>query len=549
WGTYFGGSGIDIFYALHVDPFGYIYASGDSNSTSNVASPGAHQTVYGGGIDDAVFAKFNTNGQRMWSTYYGGTMHDISVTITVDSNKDVIFAGHTESTGAIATSGAYNTFFSAGYDVFVAKFDSSGVNKWGTYYGDTGTEEAFSVDVDASNTIYITGFTNSLFGISTGGAYQPINGGNTDAFIATFDATGSNLLYGTYYGGTGDDQGTAIKVANTGIIYITGNTTSPNNMSSPGAHQLSQGSSDDGFLACFTPAGLRSWGTYFGGNDVDYITGMLLDAANNIIFSGSTESTNAISTAGAYQPTLAVALNYDGYFAKFSPAGKQKLGTYFGGTNTDYAKGITMDNTGKIYIAGETQSTNAIASPGAYITTAPGSGDAYLAKFCMGPEPSVTPATTQTICIGSSFTLTTQSGFIYLWNTGATSNPLIVTASNPPGVYNYVVKATDAFGCDGFSDTSKVVFSVCTAIEELKGQSGLNIFPVPAGDYLTISFNSLTAGGQTTVDIFSALGMKLAGYEIKTSTLDIPVAGYAPGIYLLRITTNGTITEKKFIKQ
>lgn len=548
WGTYFGSSGIDIFYALHVDPSGNIYASGDTNSPSGIATTGAHQTVYGGGIDDAIFVKFDSNGQRLWSTYYGGTMHDISVTITMDSNRNVLFAGHTESTASIATSGAYNTFFSGAFDVFITKFDSLGNRVWGTYYGDTGTEEAFTIDTDGSNNIFISGFTSSLFGISTGGAYQAISGGNNDAFIAKFDAAGANLLYGSFYGGTGDEQGTCIRIAAGGDIFLSGNTTSPNNISGPGAYQATPGSSDDGFLARFTPSGSRSWGTYFGGNDVDYISDFKFDASMNLVFAGSTESTNNISTPGAYQPALSVAMNYDGYFAKFSPTGQPKLGTYYGGSNTDYIHGLVIDNTGKVFVAGETQSSNVLSSPGSYMPTAAGSGDGFLARFCMGPEPTVSPLT-QTVCIGNTFSISTQSGFTYQWNTGATTNPLTITAANPPGIYNYLVRATDAFGCDGFSDTAKVMFSVCTSVSEHESFSVAAVYPVPAGDKLHIDLEELTVSTHPTIEVLSITGQILNSYQTEDRQIEIPLSSYAPGLYLIRIRSGHQFLERKFIKQ
>ncbi|HEY0029340.1 MAG TPA: SBBP repeat-containing protein, partial [Bacteroidia bacterium] len=317
WASYFGGSSVEAVYGMFVAPSGTAYLCGDTFSTSNVASAGAHQTVYGGGVDDALLVKFDPSGQLLWSTYYGGLYHDIAVGVVEDSNGNVIISGHTESSTNIATAGSYKTLYYGGFDVFVAKFDSTGIRQWGTYYGELDVEETYAADCDAANNIYITGFTTSSNDIATASGYQTSYSGQQDAFIAKFNPSGTTLLYGTYYGGAGNDQGSAIKVDAFGNVFMTGNTTSLTGISSPGSYQPAIGSADDAFIVRFNSVGIRQWGTYFGGNDVDYIASMIFDSNENLLFCGSTLSTNAISSDQAYQPSLSGINYYDSYFERF----------------------------------------------------------------------------------------------------------------------------------------------------------------------------------------------------------------------------------------
>lgn len=553
WGTYFGGASYDIFYALFIDPNGTIYAAGDTNSPANIASIGAHQTTYGGGIDDATLVKFNTNGQLQWATYYGGLMHDIASAVTMDNAGDIIITGHTESANVsniIATPGAYATSYTFNYDVFIAKFNNLGVRQWGTYYGDTGADEAYGIDCDASNNIYITGFTESLFGISTGGSHQGTIGGNQDAFVAKFNSTGSTLVWGTYYGGATNDGGTVLEIDNSGNIYVGGNTTSPTNIASIGAHQTSLGSSDDGFVAKFTSGGVRQWGTYFGGNDVDYISDLVLDGNNYFLFCGETESTNSISTSGAYQISLATINNYDSYFEKFTSAGTRKLGTYFGGSSNDNARAITLNNTGKVYLAGETTSTNSIASGGAFMTTASTNGDAFLAKFCVAPQPSLTPAGTTTLCLFNTTTLTATNGFpTYTWTGGSTTNPLITSTATPAGTYTFAVNVSDGFGCTGISDTATVIVNVCVGINELENNLSANLYPIPSSDLIYLKLNNVFIGETTRIEIYSSLGQLVTANETKENLFISDIKNFSPGIYFMRIKFKERILDKKFIKQ
>ncbi len=549
WGTYFGGSSFDVFYAVHVMPSGIVFATGDTGSTSNVASGSAHQTTYGGGIDDAILVKFDNTGQRLWSTYMGGTLHDISAAVTVDTNGDIIITGHTESATAIATGGAYATVYGLNYDVFITKFNTNGVRQWGTYYGDTGADEAYGITSDATNNIYVTGFTTSLFGIAAGSSFQMNNGGSNDAFIAKFDPTGVNLIWATYYGGNGDEKGTAIKTdLSTGNIYIGANTTSTNNIASASAYQTTIGSADDAFIAAFTSAGSRLWATYYGGNDVDYITSLVLDANKNILVGGQTLSTNAMSSAGAFQMSIGAINFYDAFFAKFNSSGIRKLGTYFGGPDNDNANGIAIDNLNKIYICGETSSTVSISTPGSHQPNYSGNADAYLAKFCIAPEPTASPIGTMTTCVNTTYTFTASSGFAsYLWNTGASSNPLTTTASSVAGTFYYAITVTDLNGCNGTSDSSIVIVNLCTRVEEMNNIPSVNIFPNPADEIIYLSLQNNIVNDNVSIELYSVIGEKILQQETKEQQTEINLKNLSSGIYFLRCKVDKHIINKKII--
>ena len=118
------------------------------------ASPGAHQTAQGGGRD-AFLVKFDTDGSRLWGTYYGGDENDEGMGVTTDAAGNVWPWAH-EGTFAIATPGTFQTAWDDGEDAFVVKFNSAGVRQWGhpTVVVRTRTS-ASSVAVDASGNVYL----------------------------------------------------------------------------------------------------------------------------------------------------------------------------------------------------------------------------------------------------------------------------------------------------------------------------------------------------------------------------------------------------------
>lgn len=549
WGTYFGGAGLDNFYAIKIAPSGMIYLSGDSFSTSNIATAGAHQTVYGGGIDDAILVKFNANGQRLWSTYMGGTQHDIAQALCIDKNENVFITGHTESPNAIATAGVYGPVYVLNYDVFISKFDSAGLRLWGTYYGDSGVDEAYGIACDTSGAVYVTGGTQSTAGISTIFAQQLNSGGAEDAFIAKFNTSGTALLWGTYYGGGGNDFGTTLEVSRTGTVFICGTTTSSNNISSPGAYHNGLASADDAFIMSLNGNGQRLWATYFGGNDVDYIHALTLDPNYNLIFCGATESTDSIATSGAFQTTINGINNYDAYFAKFSPEGKRKLASYFGGPANDTGKGICLDNTGKVYMAGETSSTVNIATSGAFMTTAGGAGDLFLAKFCITPEPKLSPAGHPTLCAGTLTVLASTGYSTYLWTNASTVNPLVITTTTAQTSYSMSALVKDGYGCQAYTDTVFITTKKCiNALGELGLNSDLLIYPSPANDYIYIQ-SEVFDFSQAIIKIYDLSGKELLYFTQKDSDQGLKIQSLKPGLYLLRIHTSQNDIVKKFVKE
>lgn len=260
--------------------------------------------------------------------------------------------------------------------------DPTPCRNWGTYYGG-GNEFAWGIALDAADNSYITGATASATNIATAGAYQTVFAGSYDAYVAKLNPTGTALIWGTYYGGAGDDRSYGIALDAANNIFITGYTGSNANIATPGTYQTVYGGNTyDSFVAKFNSTGTALlWGTYYGGSGVDESQGIAIDAADNIFITGYTTSTNQIATAGAYQ-LVGDATNGDAFVAKFNSTGTSLLwGTFYGGANLEWARGISLDALDNVYIVGYTASPTQIATAGAYQTIFAGGQDAFVAKF------------------------------------------------------------------------------------------------------------------------------------------------------------------------
>ncbi|MFO0434223.1 MAG: SBBP repeat-containing protein, partial [Sphingobacteriaceae bacterium] len=276
---------------------------------------------------------------------------------------------------------------------------------WGTYYGsNTATNtgpgdgtEMRGVDNDASGKLFATGHTcNSFFPTFNplGGAYFQSVFGNTsnvtDIFILKFSNSGQ-LLWATYYGGNNVDYATSIKVDGFNNVFLTGCTFSTNFplcSTCPGYFSNVNPFAQVIFLK-FDNSGVRQWATLFGGTigfDFPFGTSLAFDSFNNLIAVGLTINSNFPMFGTPFQATYGG--GGDAFIAKFSNTGTPIWSTFYGGSGSDRALGVTVDAFNNIIVTGQTTSTNFPTTPVgvpnalSYNQNAPTTGtDAFVLKF------------------------------------------------------------------------------------------------------------------------------------------------------------------------
>ena len=390
WATYYGGSGSDIFAAVQYHQQEFILA-GITSSKTNIATPGANQTVHGGGVSDCFLAKFDQQGLRLWSSYFGGADLDgtypgypteIYLGITLDQDGNIFMCGTTASQFGIATEGTHSPLYQGGKcDGFVAKFNNNGSKLWGTYIGGVDDDDLYAIDLDLNNNILVCGETKSVEGIATAGTHQTTFTGDYDAFINKLDPDG-NRLWGTYFGGTAYEAGSNIKVDLENNIYLIGTTTSSSKISTPSSFQTAIGGNNDGYLQKFNSDGARLWGTYIGGAGNDYFFGLKADKENNIVLSGMTTLAYARVVKGNALQTSYGGGTFDCVIEKLDKNGKQLWGSYYGANGNDRSWNLNIDLSGDIYVGGGTSSLTNISTPNAHQTQFGGGlGDILLLKI------------------------------------------------------------------------------------------------------------------------------------------------------------------------
>ncbi|MEW6365107.1 MAG: IPT/TIG domain-containing protein [Acidobacteriota bacterium] len=228
-----------------------------------------------------------------------------------------------------------------------------------TFLGSVKYEDAFSVAIDASGNVYVTGQSSA----SWGSPVRPFTGGVSDAFVAKLNPQGE-LVWNTFLGGSISDAGTGIVVDAGGNTFVTGHSTS-----SWGTPIRPFSSGEDGFLARLSTNGALLWNTFLGGSGYDYATEVAHDGVGNFYIAGTSSGTWG-------SPVTPRAALDDAFVARVTASGILLWNTFLGGANDDGASGIATTGSGYVYVAGGSD-----ASWGSPLRPYTANSDAFVAML------------------------------------------------------------------------------------------------------------------------------------------------------------------------
>ena len=520
---------------IAIDRYNNIYMAGNTNSSTGIATTGAFQAVRPGS-EEGFIAKFNLSGNLNWATYYGSTSNDYIDAMTTDTAGNMVIAGHTQGTSGLSTTGTHLQIGNGGTDGFISKFDSAGQRIWGTYFGGNDFERITTVSCDSLNNVYIGGMTNSPTGIASTNAHQTIMGSTTDGCIAKFNADGllqwstyfggseddlvsalqfnngkllvtgltaspNNITtpdgivpifntsvsegflttftangqrqWSTYFGGNISEDPKAMAINSVGDVTIAGKTASVTGLSSSNAHQTLFAGIQDGMLVKIKMC------------DLPQITNTMM---------GNT----AVCENAEQQYTIAPVPGADSYIW-IVPNG------WSGSSTTDTLDVVAGPNNGTIKVT-------AINSCGASDTVS-------LAV-------SVNAAPVPMISRNGNILSVSQTFNDYQWHredapiNGAT-NPTLALSQN--GDYTLVVTGTN--GCKGISN--QIMVDNVTSINNL-AKIGMKVYPNPFDESLTI-----TTPIDLELVLTDLLGKQLLKFKIGTGSKVINLSNLPSGNYVL----------------
>src|SRR5579872_2285431 len=227
---------------------------------------------------------------------------------------------------------------------------------------------ATAVGHDAKGFIYVAGTTNSPDFLSytpSADSYKLSIGGNSDAFLVKIDpnaAGGPSIAYASFFGGSADEDVNAMTVAPSGVVYLTGSTSSGDLPTVNGVQTTLSGTSDAFVMKIDTTLGgtnVLTYSTYLGGAMDESGEGIALDNNGRIVVCGATESSD-FSIAGGFQASLSG--SRDAFVAILDPtqsgAGTLVYSTYLGGSDQDTARDVIVAPDNTLWVAGSTFSSD-----------------------------------------------------------------------------------------------------------------------------------------------------------------------------------------------
>ena len=393
WMTIIGGSANNICVGIDVDAFNNIYIAGWTTSADFPTTPKAYDRTYNGGDSDAFVLKLSPDGKSLiYSTFLGGSLNDTARGgLAVDDHGFAYVVGGTGSKDFLNKKGEgnpakVNDYLGGPADAFITKVSQDGSRiVYSRYLGGSDDtvhgDSALGVQVDANGCAYVNMIVRSKNAFTTPNAFRrTFSGGKSDSYFAKLSPDGKQLLYATYFGGSGDEFAEhRMALDSKGNTYFVGFTNSAD-FPTINAHQSKKKGPGNGYLVKLDATGQPVFSTYIGGSNNDHSVGPALDGEGNIFVSGETGSTDFEITPSAYNKTYNGGKK-DAYLQIYNPSGRLWYSTFLGGSDFDGARGVAVDKWGNPIVVGFTYSSNFPTTANAYTRSYSGGGDGFIVKF------------------------------------------------------------------------------------------------------------------------------------------------------------------------
>ena len=513
-----------------------------------------------------------------------------------DSSGNLYVLGSFNGTVDVNSNGAPSTLFSSGNpDIYIAKYDPSGLLIWVKSFSSSGYIYTGGISVDDSGSCLLCGSFRDTADLDPGASVDLHIADGTSLFILELDA-GGNFLWAKTLASTPVTSADCIDIATdtSGNIYLTGSFSGTVDFD-PGAGSAALiGTGTDAFILKLDQAGNYIWAKSFTGSGNDFGTSIVVDSIGNVYTTGSFENTVDFDP-GAGVVNLASAGNYDCFFSKLDPSGNFIWAKRIGSTSYDQGVVSCLDPAGNFVVSGTFRNTVDM-DPGAgvvnvtsagtediFVLELDASGNYVYSKRIGGPitdqpqgmtmdengtafivgaymgvvdfDPGAAVFNLGTVGSNDGFILeldnsgnfiragafTSGSGYD-VWACGVAvdqnddvyvAGRFIATADLDPFASSYTIPSSTSI-YSGFA--IKLGELIPTTMDESANLSNVLVYPNPSTGIYHLS---IPASG--TLEVCNALGQSVLAKKIAAGTETIDLQDQPGGIYFLRVESEGRI--------
>ncbi|MDT8412017.1 MAG: T9SS type A sorting domain-containing protein [Vicingaceae bacterium] len=496
WAKIGGSSGKDAGNDIAVDTQGNIYVLGEYRDAN--FSIGTF-TLVNAGDNDIFLAKYNPSGQVIWVKSINGQASDFAAKLLIDKNNDIyVSGGFLSPTLTIGTTTLTN---SGSTNFFVAKYDNNGQVIWVKNSSNSSINGGFAA-IDNDLNSYSIVRTPTVVALEKRNVSESLNWSKSITTSGSISSPQLRDIYvnetGVYF--TGDFFGDSLTIG----TFTLANSNSVN--------------SNDMFVAKLDTSGNVIWLKNGINPSGDFGTAVNVDNNGNLYALGNFASEITFDS---------FVLNSNGegdlFLVKYNPSGQVLWAKNAGGIYTDWVNDLVLDQSGGVYIIGETFSPS-ITFANTTLTVVGNIGndaDVYILKYSVnGNEEWIKGVQAMGSDNGNGIAIS-NTGEIYV--TGAIENTQGATT-------NIGTTSLTHFGLDDFFLAK---LSSTVGFNETSFNNSINFFPNPTNGLINIELNSNKPYFE--IEVFSLLGELVYVNKVNSSKLTIDLSQYPKGMYLVKI--------------
>lgn len=354
WAKSFAGDAGSLGKSITTDVLGNVYTTGDYKGTIDLDPGPGTTTVYTdpNNGDDIYVTKMDANGNLIWAKSIGGSSTEEVYSVVVDASGNVFVTGRFYSSDFNPGSNSFTLSSNGSDDMFICKFNASGTIQWARSFGSTGFDAAFGLAVDGSGNCYFTGYFSGTVDFNPGAAVYNLTSVGSNDIFLYKMDASGNLIWVNSFGNNANSSGSEVTLDAAGNVYLCGGFSNILDFD-PGPGTATLNAALGGALFV---AKYTSSGAYVWARAFNGNSGYKTIRGITVDVNNNVFTTGSFNVAIDFDPGVSVysltPSGIDIYVSKLDNNGNFAWVKSFGSPNQDYGMDLSTDAAGNVYSTG-----------------------------------------------------------------------------------------------------------------------------------------------------------------------------------------------------